>query len=171
MSAGYKYNRTIPDRLPNKLSELLTVAVNDFRKVLKRKIKGVTPNMGVWVAKNTSDGPCQVCLAGAALVGTCKVKPIVGEALYSVPVPVMRKAHAINNLRTGDAFRALDRLSSVIGYTDPSQEQINALAEAGRLIRNNYRDESRYGKDARYDGRAPLKVYDKAAQILAAAGL
>lgn len=165
------------DKLPNKLSELLTVAVNDFRKVLKRKIKGVTPNMSVWAEKASKNEPCQVCLAGAALVGTCKIKPVAGsDIINSVPLAVKKKAHAINRLRGGEVMSAFCDMREALGHDryqqDVSPEQDLAINRARDLISKNYRYSGRYGKkDARHDDRAPLKIYDKAAQILAAAGL
>ena len=56
------------DTLPNTLSELILVAVNDARKLDRKKY---TPFSGVYHIRN-SKKVCQICDAGAVIAGTLK---------------------------------------------------------------------------------------------------
>jgi len=56
--------------LPDKLSDLIEVALKDLSKVEKNPRYVV--DMGVW-HDDMMEGVCHVCLAGAVLAGTCKL--------------------------------------------------------------------------------------------------
>ena len=58
-------------KLPKTPSKLLTVALNDLRKVEKDR-KHYQVNMGAWHSPS-SFGQCGVCLAGSVLAMTCKI--------------------------------------------------------------------------------------------------
>lgn len=135
--------------LPDKLSDLLELAVKDAQAV---KAKGYTLNMGYWKRYERGKS-CSVCMAGAVLVQRGKVpksKDLAGRDkvnAYVDPI-VMKKLDLINDMRTGETTN-LD----------------TGAAPAMMLIRTEY-----------YRGvngldRAKWSTYRKAVKMLREAGL
>ena len=97
--------------LPNTLHGLLEMAISDLEKVKDRP--GVQINMNEWV-RRTGDRTCEVCMAGAVLMETCRLqwKHTMVETLLPAIDPgflrstVMNKLEAINHLRTGKVHAA-----------------------------------------------------------------
>jgi len=104
----------IQDKLPNKLSSLLSVALKEFLKIESDPRFEI--NMTAWVEYNPRVKRCQVCFAGAALVGRCGVSrkraDVWGDDLNHVKAgsPLGRKASALNELRVGDIHAAAHSL-------------------------------------------------------------
>ncbi len=57
--------------LPNKLSDILTIALEDLDRVEADPTYSV--DMGNWHYNNTDNGRCEVCLAGAVMAKTLGV--------------------------------------------------------------------------------------------------
>jgi hypothetical protein len=102
------------DTLPDKLSELLRLAVHDC---IRAEAQGQQLDMRSWYQRG--DSGCTVCMAGAVLLYEVKLDP--GEELPSnlrgisalragVAPSVVGKMLAINDLRVGDIFEALANL-------------------------------------------------------------
>jgi len=145
-------------RLPNKLSSLLRVAIEDSKAVQRRK--NVSLNMTLWV-ESDNDG-WQVCMAGAVMLRRI---PRVEQMLktYDCVYPeelsdsLCKKLLAINEMREGRFDYAL-RLH---GFR-PDEKQSNALNQASHIVRSDYVGSV---------GRAPWKTYTRAISILKKAGL
>jgi hypothetical protein len=108
-------------KLPNKLSRLLLVALEDLEAL---EARGVEIDMSAWVTYRGAENnfePCSVCLAGAVMARRLPA-PVTaalqrenrqdGTCLrYSRPVlypkDIERKLEALDRLRRGDVGRAL----------------------------------------------------------------
>jgi hypothetical protein len=93
-------------KLPRKPSALIRLALKDL--VAAEKVYGI--DMFDWVvpAAESAKGKCTVCLAGAVMVGTLKMKPE-----YQLPInagPDATTLEAINDLRQGELAEAFDHL-------------------------------------------------------------
>ncbi len=148
-------------KLPNKLSELLRLAVRDAQAVEANPLYRL--DMAVYhepIANEDEETGerteyCAVCMAGAVMANTLGADPDceTGPSEFGET----EQLYAIDNLRSGDlddAFASLD--------LDPDPAQEAAADAASELIRKGY--------DC-YLGRAPWPVYLEAADILAKAGL
>ena len=99
------------DTLPDKLSDLLELALDDLETTEKDPRYMI--DMGEW--HTPTNGKCMVCLAGAVMAQT------IGVPLsYPIPVTNNPKFLALNQVRTGHVGFALDLLetTSFPGY-DP----------------------------------------------------
>jgi hypothetical protein len=146
----------LASRLPKKLSDLLEAAVADAEKIeLTGEINGIpaTLDMGVWVAKDGKK--CEVCMAGAMLLGHAGVTRAElgadGELSYSDET--LNRMRAVDDLRTGD-FGMLD--------ANCTDAEGLALYDACEMISAAYNPE---------DQHAPWDVYRRAVGILRGAGL
>lgn len=107
------------DYLTSKPSKILGLALKDFIKC--ERSKRFTINMACWISWDR-DTPnvdikknhCLVCLGGAALVQTFKVKSFLDDCNYegtpftkSEAIKISRVAYALNNFRRGDVRDAL----------------------------------------------------------------
>lgn len=103
--------KSIEDTLPNELSDLLDVAVQDLVKV-ERSPRYIV-DMCSWYLKET-DGPCQVCLAGAVLAKSVLKEPPVVDIDSIEPrqmrASIRRKMVALDGLRVGNIVRAYGNL-------------------------------------------------------------
>lgn len=94
--------------LPDKLSKLILVALNDLEKVEKDEKYKV--DMGQWHHPPLYNGPCAVCLAGAVIAKTCKTsykKDLMPGDFFENEV---KKFNALDLVRQGEIFRALIKL-------------------------------------------------------------
>lgn len=95
------------------LHSLLATALKDLRRAETNPNCAI--NMGTWCLRERN-GYCQVCLAGAVMVGRLSVNP----SSYTYPshygVKTMQRLLALNDLRQGNVSRAA-RLMNVKGYT------------------------------------------------------
>lgn len=97
-------------KLPDKLSDLLELAIKDCMRVSRRKNHAL--EMGTWL-RITDDGKsCSACMAGAVML--CELKETeqkLREERYVCPGDysddVERKLLAINYLRSGDLQMAV----------------------------------------------------------------
>ena len=98
--------KTETDTLPDKLSDLIEVALDDLEKTAVDPRYRV--NMNTWHTPHK--GVCHVCLAGAVMAQTLKLDPVVDyvrdRSLYAVD----RKLSALNNVRLGSVQLALDNM-------------------------------------------------------------
>jgi len=138
-------------RLPNKLSELLRLSVADARKV------AVDPrfklDMRTWIEITERGGPCHVCMAGAVMVKTMRIR----RRRWFFPTDI--RLQAINAMRTGYfTGAAIYTNERVTGF--PKKER--ALLKASIIVLAAYNERLR---------RAPWRAYLKAAAVLEAAGL
>ena len=163
------------NELPNKLSELIELAVRDVQacEADPRYIL----NMGRWHAPR--NGGCEVCMAGAVMAQTLRVP--LHEELWAwvdgdkkhdrLPgVDMHRGAFlAINDARVGKLLTALKYLKS----DDLSAEQHEAAEGAEAVIVAELPSiDGDDGDDGDgYDGYAPWQTYIAAAAILRGAGL
>lgn len=123
--------------LPNKMSELINLALGDLRAVEKMKKKYVV-NMGIWHSPQSELGDyepqttqvdkCVVCFAGSVMAQTLKIPDDVkydvgygGNDCFDEETD--RKLDAINSLRTGDIADAAVYLDidakDVLGASNP----------------------------------------------------
>lgn len=145
-----------PKALPNKLSELILLAVDDCEKLAKDKRYRL--RMFSWHDPGTRKGePCSVCMAGAVMacdLGAERTDTL--DALqYRLGAETMSKLDAINMVREGFVYDALRYLGA-----DDSERGL--VDDAAELIARAYN---------RNTGRAPFRVYRKAARMLAEVGL
>lgn len=94
-------------RLPDKIHLLIDVALNDLSKV--RRSKRYEIDMGSW--HRGGEKVCTVCLAGAVMAKTFRVDPtmqIVDPDEIDIHPDDQRKLHALDFLRGGDIYGALD---------------------------------------------------------------
>jgi len=89
----------VEKRLPDKMSDLLEVALKDLRRAERHPL--FTVDMGVWIQPRAVR--CAVCLAGAALKFELDIKSI--DQVISGN-DAGRKALALNSLRTGSVSHA-----------------------------------------------------------------
>ena len=96
--------------LPNKLSELLRVAINDVRQAEDNE--NYVVDMDKWhepIEEFTRDRRCAVCMGGAVMAFTLNT-----GYLYKSPVnfneEIEWKLQAINAMRYGDFFEALSQM-------------------------------------------------------------
>lgn len=150
--------------LPNKLSDLLELAVHDVQKC-EAEPKRFVLDMGKWHSPK-EDGVCALCMAGAVMAQTMAV-PDKEYGVWS-KVQAEPKLVAINEMRVADFEDAAD----TVGLGALSDEQLVALECADGIVRNALPDE-----DEAEDGEesanfhAPWETYLKAAAILREAGL
>jgi hypothetical protein len=97
----------IVDTLPNKPSELLTLALADLAKVERSKRYKV--NMSNWHVPIRTD-LCQVCLGGSVLAKSLNYPFNLEFKTNLVPDSVIEKVVALNRFRVGDVSRALMHL-------------------------------------------------------------
>ena len=97
------------DTLPDKLSELLKVALADFDQVRQMPERFMIL-MNLWHAPMNDDSHCAVCLAGAVMAMTLKMPDNEELAPSSFPPEIQRKLRALDNLRQGHVIYALDAI-------------------------------------------------------------
>ena len=124
--------------LPDKMSDLIRVALADLRKVEAMPNKYIV-NMNAWHHGATGKHRCNVCLAGAVLAQTCKVPR--SQLCNGIAGPEDRKIDALNELRSGwvsDAAQSLGidregfRDREIIDYNENPEEfhaQMEQLAK------------------------------------------
>lgn len=138
-------------QLPDKLSDLLDLAVTDSEEC--SRMKSYRLNMELWHQPN---GKCSVCMAGSVMARTLGA----GRRTYAEPRSFgdenAPKLLAINDLRNGYVANAYFRLHSELPPTD------SRLDVASSLIFDNVSERT---------GRAPWRIYRKAARILREGGL
>ena len=101
------------DPLPDKLSELIELAVNDARKLDRNKY---VPYFGEYHEVDLIAEPkiCYICDAGAVIAGTLQADPHVHVAAYDYTPNVGNKLKALDLARTGHYRQAL----AYLGMTD-----------------------------------------------------
>lgn len=144
--------------LPNKLYQLLRLAVTDAQRVMK--MKNFTLDMGNWVAAlDDKAKQCSVCLAGSVMVcelkahknKDLKVEGEVTPGYYNVDIS--SKLHAINDMREGQMVQAFNEINKRV-QTNAEQYVLQLV---GDLIADDY-DEG--------DERASWETYLQVADIL-----
>lgn len=92
--------------LPDKLSELIDVALADLEKVEADPLYEV--DMGEW---HQPRGPkCSVCFAGSVMAKTCDVDPMENQDPYGFSPRNIVKFLALNEARSGYVRTALHQL-------------------------------------------------------------
>lgn len=146
--------------LPNKLSQLLRIAVKDAQKCSKSRKYML--DMSQWHAgRVNSYDTCQVCMAGAVMAQTLKSDCNISYIPEDFGDSANKKLGCINSMRSGcinEAYRELTEKFT----SDLLVSQRNAISRANEVIFDSYKD----SKD-----RATWKAYIKAANILSRAGL
>lgn len=143
--------------LPEKLSELLRLAVSDSLAV---EAAGVRLDMGDWLVLR-GDGRCAACMAGAVMFRTLESRPdqpgIVNEiapSCFSGSVP--KKLRAINKLRCGEVLTAARELGV---QPDPGWDFISQVRSLYETTYNGQLD------------RCDWDTYMKIADLLESNGL
>lgn len=142
--------------LPNKLSDLLELAVRDSLKCEAEPAR-YRLDMGSWHSPGR-DGICHVCLAGAVLAQTLGVA--ADEWVNWTDVKGQAKLQAINEMRVG----SFDDAAICLGLAHDDL----ALEEASELVRESLPN---LGDDEAGNYHAPWDTYFKAASVLREAGL
>ena len=162
--------------LPNKLSDLLELAVRDARAC--EADPRYLLDMGKWHVPK-GNGVCQVCMAGAVIAKTIQLSPDTAAELFSDEsagrVPVVYSEYlpltAINDMRTGE-FR--DAWSKVVGGESMSAAQEDALDECREVIESELPEFDDEGDDFYEDApnaRVSWSTYLECVGILRQAGL
>lgn len=143
--------RTLSESKP---PELLRRAVKDARAA--EKMPGVRLNMGVWAERR--NGRCEVCMAGAVMLGLSKADALASQSPYDFEERrgedgLYEKLDIIDDMRAGDFYQVMQGING---------EALIAIGEAAELVSDGY---------DRDTGRAPWRTYLKAAAILEKAGL
>ena len=155
--------------LPNTLSGLLRVAVNDAK--LCEADPKFQLNMSNWVEASYEDDSsgnpmqCHVCMAGAVLVQRSGVPlgALYGYVPDDDPGETDRKMVAINDLRVGAVSRAYSHLhgcNGFIWFDELPADKAGLVMAARAEIDKTYRG-----------GRASWGSYESAADLLEQAGL
>lgn len=100
-------------KLPDKPSELITVALADLRKVERRSSNTYKINMGVWHEPFPEDGgtsQCSLCLAGSVMSASLGLPGDVSSCPSDWPVKIRNKLIALNSFRVGDVMDGLETL-------------------------------------------------------------
>ena len=146
--------RKIPVTLPDKLSDLLDLAVTDA--IAASRKPGIRLDMSIWAEKARGPGKgasvCSVGMAGAVMTQTPGLRPTSAFALTPFHTPFEDQLLTINHMRMGD-FRA---------PWDAGMMQQAAVYAARRVVLDAYNERT---------GRAPWRVYRKAAAMLRGVGL
>jgi hypothetical protein len=163
------------NKLPDKLSDLIRLAVKDAQTVAK--LPGYKLDMRMW-HQPKDDDTCNVCLAGSVMANTLGADRRESLGLYNTrPGNIHRwgngkgkfygsesdgnKLLALNAVRTGDFNWAATHMGVRHGLT---QGQWDEMARASALIVGRYRDDLD-------GGRAPWDAYLEAADALEKVGL
>ena len=93
-------------KLPNKLSDLMEVALKDLRRV--ERSKKYVVDMGKWHSPNSV---CHVCYGGAVMTRVLKPDEGIGALRGTFGNRTTHKFLALNAIRTGDISDALDILN------------------------------------------------------------
>lgn len=146
-------------KLPNKLSALLRLAVEDAK--ICARTKGYKLNMRRWHEPWPEKKICEVCMAGAVLAVELQM-PWEQSYLHvsSDSDPYRQHIFAINSLRVGNTALALLELSGYARFARLGADDRLVLDGIGAQIRKNIRG-----------GRAPWLVYLRAAKKLERMGL
>ena len=94
------------DPLPNTLSELILVAVNDARKLDRNMY---LPN-ALQYHRPWPNGACEICDAGAVMAGTLKIHRRVQLAPINFFGTIRYKLNALDDARGGQYVKALMEL-------------------------------------------------------------
>jgi hypothetical protein len=143
-------------RLPDKLSDLLELAVADCLEV---EAEG-KHEFDMTVYYERLNGHCAVCMAGAVML---RRLPHEESAIFvrtdNWGAKTQKKLQAIDDMRNGGFYAAADRLGL---------SQLGVLEAAKRLIDETY---TNFDDDWSKLGRAPWPIYLEAADMLREAGL
>lgn len=152
-------------KLPDKLSDLLELAVKDAKKIGKdpRYELDMSNNWHMYIE---DEKKCRVCLAGSVMACTLNVNPTETVYSYDFSLDTSDKLEALDRLRTGDLF--FDLLSEedephLFWKKDlKPQFDVKLVKKAKNLINRSF-DSAK--------GRASWDAYLKAAKLLRKAGL
>ena len=152
--------------LPNKLSELLLLAVKDAKACEAMPDKYVL-DMWDWHVPYVGDedvatGACHVCLAGSVIAQTLGASPENEAIPGDYDGDTHRALVAIDEMRRGDFMEALKTILAR-NNVDLSDEQHSAIGGVESTVSMAY--------DASDNGRCPWHIYEQAAALLAEAGL
>lgn len=142
------------EKLPNKLSALLRIAVEDAQAI--EKTRGYVLAMDTWHLAAGGRRKCAVCMAGSVMakhLGASRK-----DSLHPCDFPEYESLLlAINEMRVGSFHQA----ALCLGF-DPRKKNAAPLNAARAVVYKTY--------DSRLD-RAPWSTYLEAADILEKAGL
>jgi hypothetical protein len=112
---------------PGTLHEMLSMAIEDFRKILKDPLYRV--NMNIWYKWDEDEGICYVCLGGAVISQRMKPK---GHKLFwdEVSMEWSNALEALNLIRQGWIEAALTRYY----FSGKSPGKLLARASAMTLL-------------------------------------
>ena len=101
--------------LPDKLSDLIELAVKDARSLNRDKYR---PHWEYWHASFVPEdgGMCSVCLAGAVMAGTMGVSHEVSAHPYLYSAEEREKLLALDNVREGNVPLALVKINPDISF-------------------------------------------------------
>lgn len=144
---------------PKKLSEALRQAVADAKAL--EVTPGYRLNMFTWHSPRTGSKPCEVCMAGAVMARRRMVGIRVGADPMDYTDPLTTSSlFAVDSMRRGMFALAYEQLHG----KSPEDDDLEVLDNARKVVVDSY------GKTS-IRGRVPWRVYERAAKILAAAGL
>jgi hypothetical protein len=98
-------------RLPDKLSELIRVAVKDIQQCMIDPAYKI--NMGTWHSPITGSGVCMVCLGGSVLAQTLKVPPSSYTAPFHWDADTQRKLEFLDGIRGGSFWPPINLVVGV----------------------------------------------------------
>jgi hypothetical protein len=139
--------------LPSTLSGLLTLAVRDAKAVSKLK----RYRLDMWSLHTPQGGATYVCMAGAVMARTLKADRKTDCGLDIYGRATRWRLFAIEYMRIGEFDIAARNLGLVTSGDDTA-----ALGDCIEMVSRAYRADT---------GRAPWRVYLRAAALLKKAGL
>ena len=125
--------------LPNKLSDLLEVALEDLGKCEKDERYFI--DMGDW-HEPFHGGRCSVCMTGAVMAKSLDVRSSIQAYPSSFDVDTMNKLLAINDIVFGSIWKAIKLMNPT---TDRLQEAVALMKKKG----DAYFDPMSYSRNPR----------------------
>lgn len=141
--------------LPDKLSDLLELALNDLDSVVTQFGEEVV-DMTTWLQVNDRKRPCAVCLAGAMLYRRCPdlaslAEPASGSTapMWDAVRPWHHKLTALDSARRGHVVTALSRLYGL--SQDTMLDVVQALGDTDLFCVRRRRDYGSLGSLAHWE--------------------
>lgn len=131
-------------KLPDKLSDLLELAVTDAEAI--EKTPGYVLDMNEWHKPN---GNCRVCMAGAVIARTLGVAPTLEANPNNMEDPRQGQLFAIDSMRTGDFCQAARDIdvdlpgavdAKLAEFADEYEDLFVGTETQGRLDWGRYRE-------------------------------
>ena len=103
-------------KLPDKLSDLFTVALNDLQKCMADPIYSI--NMSCWMQWDTVTQKCEVCMAGAVMAQTLDIPIKNTHPRDDIYMNAVEGTDIKDKLSLIDGFRLLSFRDMLVSFID-----------------------------------------------------